>query len=35
MAAAQIVVAGTPADVEAHPTSHTGKALREYAGGNW
>jgi excinuclease ABC subunit A len=27
-----IVVAGTPAEVEAHPTSHTGKALREYAG---
>ena len=25
-----IVVAGTPAEVEAHPTSHTGKALREY-----
>ncbi len=25
-----IVVAGTPADVEKHPTSHTGKALREY-----
>ena len=25
-----IVVAGTPADVERHPTSHTGKALREY-----
>jgi excinuclease ABC subunit A len=23
-------VAGTPAQVEAHPTSHTGKALREY-----
>ena len=26
----QLVVAGTPAQVEAHPTSHTGKALREY-----
>ena len=25
-----IVVAGTPAQVEAHPTSHTGKAMREY-----
>jgi len=25
-----IVVAGMPADVERHPTSHTGKALREY-----
>jgi excinuclease ABC subunit A len=29
-AGGQIVVAGTPAEVEAHPTSHTGKALREY-----
>ena len=27
----EVVVAGTPAEVEAHPTSHTGKALREYA----
>jgi excinuclease ABC subunit A len=26
----QLVVAGTPAEVEAHPASHTGKALREY-----
>ncbi|HUQ10796.1 MAG TPA: excinuclease ABC subunit UvrA [Steroidobacteraceae bacterium] len=26
----QLVIAGTPAQVEAHPTSHTGKALREY-----
>jgi excinuclease ABC subunit A len=25
-----IVVAGTPAEVEAHATSHTGKALRDY-----
>jgi len=25
-----ILVAGTPSQVEAHPTSHTGKALREY-----
>ena len=29
-AGGQIVVAGTPAQVEAHPASHTGKALREY-----
>ncbi len=29
-AGGQIVVAGTPLEVEAHPTSHTGKALREY-----
>jgi excinuclease ABC subunit A len=27
-----IVVTGTPAEVESHPASHTGKALREYAG---
>jgi excinuclease ABC subunit A len=26
----EVVVAGTPAQVEAHPRSHTGKALREY-----
>jgi excinuclease ABC subunit A len=26
----ELVVAGTPNEVEAHPTSHTGKALREY-----
>jgi excinuclease ABC subunit A len=26
----QIVCAGTPREVEAHPTSHTGRALREY-----
>jgi excinuclease ABC subunit A len=26
----QVVVAGTPAQVEAHATSHTGKAMREY-----
>ena len=26
----EIVVAGTPAQVEAHPVSHTGKALRDY-----
>jgi hypothetical protein len=24
------VCAGTPEDVKAHPTSHTGQALREY-----
>jgi len=29
-AGGQIVVAGTPLQVEAHATSHTGKALREY-----
>jgi excinuclease ABC subunit A len=29
-AGGQVVVAGTPAQVEAHPHSHTGKALREY-----
>ena len=29
-AGGQLVVAGTPVEVEAHPTSHTGKALREY-----
>ncbi|HEX5160964.1 MAG TPA: excinuclease ABC subunit UvrA, partial [Steroidobacteraceae bacterium] len=29
-AGGEIVVAGTVAEVEAHPTSHTGKALREY-----
>jgi excinuclease ABC subunit A len=29
-AGGQIVVAGTPTQVEAHPTSHTGKALRDY-----
>jgi excinuclease ABC subunit A len=29
-AGGRLVVAGTPAEVEAHPTSHTGKALREY-----
>ena len=29
-AGGQIVVAGTPLEVEAHPTSHTGKALRDY-----
>ncbi len=26
----ELVIAGTPAQVEAHPTSHTGRALREY-----
>jgi excinuclease ABC subunit A len=26
----QLVIAGTPAEVEAHPTSHTAKALRDY-----
>jgi len=26
----QLMVAGTPMQVEAHPTSHTGRALREY-----
>jgi excinuclease ABC subunit A len=31
-AGGQLVIAGTPAQVEAHPTSHTGKALREYLG---
>lgn len=29
-AGGQLVIAGTPTQVEAHPTSHTGKALREY-----
>ncbi len=29
-AGGQIVVAGTPLEVEAHASSHTGKALREY-----
>src|SRR5690349_9543928 len=29
-AGGQIVVAGTPAQVEANPASHTGRALREY-----
>jgi excinuclease ABC subunit A len=29
-AGGEIVCAGTPAEVAAHPTSHTGKALREY-----
>ncbi len=29
-AGGQIVAAGTPEDVAAHPTSHTGRALREY-----
>jgi excinuclease ABC subunit A len=29
-AGGEIVVAGTPLQVEAHPRSHTGKALREY-----
>jgi excinuclease ABC subunit A len=29
-AGGEIVCAGTPAEVTAHPTSHTGKALREY-----
>ncbi|HPG81363.1 MAG TPA: excinuclease ABC subunit A, partial [Piscinibacter sp.] len=29
-AGGQLVCAGTPEDVKAHPTSHTGKALREY-----
>ena len=29
-AGGQIVVAGTPLEVEAHSTSHTGKALRDY-----
>ena len=29
-AGGQIVVAGTPTQVEAHPHSHTGRALREY-----
>ena len=29
-AGGQIVIAGTPAQVEANPTSHTGRALREY-----
>jgi excinuclease ABC subunit A len=29
-AGGRLVIAGTPAQVEAHPTSHTGKALREY-----
>ncbi len=26
----QLVVAGTPEDIKAHPSSHTGRALREY-----
>jgi excinuclease ABC subunit A len=30
-AGGELVCAGTPADVERHPTSHTGKALRDYA----
>jgi excinuclease ABC subunit A len=30
-AGGEIVCTGTPADVTAHPTSHTGRALREYA----
>ena len=29
-AGGQVVAIGTPEDVRAHPTSHTGKALREY-----
>jgi excinuclease ABC subunit A len=29
-AGGEIVAAGTPAEVAAHPTSHTGKALRDY-----
>jgi excinuclease ABC subunit A len=29
-AGGEIVAAGTPAEVAAHPTSHTGKAMREY-----
>ncbi|MEO8296556.1 MAG: excinuclease ABC subunit UvrA, partial [Burkholderiales bacterium] len=29
-AGGEIVAQGTPADVKAHPTSHTGKSLREY-----
>jgi excinuclease ABC subunit A len=29
-AGGQLVCAGTPEDVKAHPTSHTGKALRDY-----
>ncbi len=27
----ELIVAGAPADVAAHPTSHTGEALRDYA----
>jgi excinuclease ABC subunit A len=30
-AGGELVCAGTPEDVRAHPTSHTGKALREYS----
>ena len=30
-AGGEIVCCGTPAEVAAHPTSHTGRALREYA----
>jgi len=30
-AGGEIVITGTPAEVEANPRSHTGKALREYA----
>jgi excinuclease ABC subunit A len=31
-AGGEIVCTGTPEDLKAHPTSHTGKALREYEG---
>jgi len=31
-AGGELVVAGTPEEVKRHPTSHTAKALREYAG---
>ena len=34
-AGGQIVVAGTPTQVEAHPHSHTGRALREYEAALW
>jgi excinuclease ABC subunit A len=34
-AGGQLVCAGTPEDVKAHPTSHTGKALRDYDSSRW